>query len=125
MITAHFIPIPSRSFVTLDLALEDVLAGIPYEEFESVDDAIVRARLSGSAEQMRKVDQDKLRQGLLAMGAHSVRLDVDVERTTRRRAEISEQLSAVEAMALYCDAIGIEDPLREELLSLIKDWSQE
>jgi DNA repair exonuclease SbcCD nuclease subunit len=119
----QFIPIPSRQFVTFDFDDPEGIALAYMDGLEIPEGAIVRMRSKMTAEQAQKLDQGKLRQALTQIGAASVRLDIDIEREVRRRAEITESLSAVEAMALYCDAVGIEDPLRAELLELIRDWA--
>lgn len=115
--SATFVPLPSRQFVTIDYD--------PDEPLPPLDGAIVRVRARLTREQTQELDQAALRQHLLEAGAHSVRLDIDIEREQRRRAEISEQVSPADAMLLYCEASGIQDPLRSELRTLIKAWSEE
>jgi len=114
----EFIPIASRQFVTLDIAPGDDVWEVP-------EGAYVRARLRLSEDEAQHFDPLELRRALLEAGAVAVRLDIDVERPTRQRAEISEQLGPQEVMALYCDAAGIDDPLRSTMLETIKEWSQE
>ena len=111
-----FIPIASRQFVTL--SLEDLDEGVP-------EGAYVRVRATLSATEAEQIDQQELRRMVLEQGAHAVRLDVDIERESRRRADITEQVGPEEAMELYCDAAGIEEPLRGQLLETIKEWSHE
>lgn len=117
---SKFVPITSRAFVTLDLEVDD-LADDPLIP----EGAIVRVRTRLTEEEFQALDQLWLRQRFLDAGAEHVRLDLDVERETRRRIEITEQLSPVEAMTLYCDAAGIDEPLRGALILTIKLWSEE
>lgn len=111
-----FFPVKSRQFVTLELGDEN---------WDVPDGAIVRVRGRMTVEEAQKIDYAEIRARLLEAGAHSARLDIDVVREARARAEINEDVSAEEAMALYCDAVGITDPLRSEMLALIKAWGQE
>lgn len=127
-VRAEFVPVESRRFVTLDFTHEDPVAQFAFSAHVGWDvpaGALVRVRMSVGEEQARALDRAAMCQSLIDAGAASVRLDVDVQRETRRRAEISEQLSPVEAMALYCDATGIEEPLRGGLLTLLDEWGQE
>jgi DNA repair exonuclease SbcCD nuclease subunit len=112
----EFIPIASRQFVTL--SLEDLDEGVP-------EGAYVRVRATLSATEAEQIDQQELRRMVLEQGAHAVRLDVDIERESRKRADITEQVGPEEAMELYCDAAGIEEPLRGQLIETIQEWSHE
>ena len=118
--TWRFIPVVSREFVTLDLD--------PAEDFannEVPEGAIVRVRMRLTEQQFLELDQGAIRAQLLDAGAERVRFDLDIERDQRRAVEITEQLSAVDAMALYCDATGVEEPLRSALIDTIRAWEGE
>lgn len=124
---SQFVPIPSREFVTLEIDAEDPMAALEGYDFDREFSAgsLVRARLVLTEEQFHRLNQAAVRNRLLELGAERVRFDFDIAREARRRVEVSEQLPPVEAMRLYCDANGVDDPLRGELLRTIGEWSSE
>ena len=127
-VNTTFTPLASRQFLTLTFEHDDPLAQLSVSEHVGWDlpsGAIVRVRMALSEEQFHALDQGAVRRGLLEAGAQQVRFDLDVRRETRRRIAITEQLPPAEAMMFYCEATGIYEPLRSELIKTIKDWSSE
>lgn len=125
---SEFIPLASRPFVTLDFDHEDALAQVALSDqigWEIPEGALIRVRLNLSEVEAQRFDPLYLRRRLMDAGAHAVRLDIDIQRETRQRAVIDEQLGAEEVMALYCDAVGIDDRMRGHLLTTIKEWASE
>lgn len=120
-VSTEFVSIPSRRFVTLDFAEEDLSTenmgwGIP-------EGAIVRVRLPLSEEAARGVDYDLLRRQLMEAGAHKVSFDIKVQRGPRARVEdISEQMSQVDALARWCDANEIKEGLRRRMRETLIEW---
>lgn len=114
-VRSEFVPIESRQFITINAEDE--------ETTEIPDGAIIRYRYTLPEEEARYVDHDIVRQELLRMGASRVTIEPTIIRAARARAEtVTEQLSPGEALAAYCVAQEISDPLRGRMLAQLDDW---
>lgn len=123
--SAEFIPIESRRFVTLDAVLGAdgtvEIGGGPGDN--ALGGAVVRIRYSATEDQARRVDHTALRRQAVEAGASRVTIEPTVVREARARAEaIDEQLGPVDALATYCDAQAVEDPLRGRMLDALRGW---
>jgi exonuclease SbcC len=111
---AHFVPIESRRFVTLDITAEDAL-GVQELDWEGcpawvdVSDAVVKVRIAATAEQARRLDVGALKRALVAAGATKVwAVQTEVIREDRARVEgLDETLDELQALDLYLNARGI------------------
>lgn len=101
---AEFVPIPSRP---LQQTMFDI-AGVPVDEFvESVYDAaawpevegaIVKVTFRCTQAQQRRLDLARLREAVLAAGAHTVKIDVETVREQRSRVDgVTGDLDPLEA----------------------------
>lgn len=119
---ATFVPIDSRRLVNIEadgLALSITPPDVdPGDCLFTYDDeiagAIVKVKITATAEQARRLDLARITRSLTDAGAAKVwKIVVDVERETRARAEgIDETLGELAALDLYItaqiDAAGIE-----------------
>lgn len=114
----RFVPLEGPRLVKICMDAEDVLEVLASEWPLSrpIDDAIVRVTVSATAEQARQIDIGLLRREAMAAGARHVVVQLDVEQAERARVEgMSEELDELEALALWCDAQGIDGPRAERL----------
>jgi DNA repair protein SbcD/Mre11 len=109
-VTATFVPIPSRPFVTVGLSIDDVL-GYSLDSDEDVTDAVVRVRYTATEEQARRIDHSSLTASLYEAGAHRVHsIQPTIVRENRARVEgVTEEIAPLAAVGAWCDANGIAD----------------
>jgi DNA repair exonuclease SbcCD nuclease subunit len=113
---AEFVPIESRPLrqTILDLAALETDQIDPVSEFDGildanawpdVDDAIVKVTLRATQAQQRRLDLGRLREAILAAGAHTVKIDVDSVREQRARVDgVTEELDPLEAFDAWSAA---------------------
>ncbi len=113
--TAEFVPIESPRFVTIsDRGEMDQIRQGDY----------VRLRFTATEAEAKRIDHDGLRRELADAGAASVKIDPQIVRTARARAEgISEQLSQVEALAQWCAANDVDGEMREQVIARFQEWA--
>ena len=79
-----------------------------------------------SEEEARRIDHDAIRRDLIDEGASRVQIEPQIIRATRARSEtISEDLSALDALAAYCEAQQIHHERRDQMLKQLREWSNE
>lgn len=124
---AEFVPINSRP---LQHTIFDI-AGVPVDEFldsicepsawPGVDEAIVKVSVRCTAAQQRRLDLARLREAVLAAGAHTVKIDVETVREQRSRVEsVTGELSPLDAF----DAWASANPIDPELATALRDQFQ-
>lgn len=120
---AELIPTPARRFVTIDKDPGDALYFLAGNHADTgVEDAIVRVRLSVTEDEYSKLDREAIARQLYACGAHQVRIEVDVERTRRPRAEhIAEASGPLEALDQWLAAGEIPEDERADLRLAAKE----
>jgi DNA repair exonuclease SbcCD nuclease subunit len=107
--------LPARRLLTLDLGPELV------HDRPDVEGAIVRVRGEITPEEMAAWDREKLQHSLLDAGAALVRVDVQVRREVRRRAEtVTETLGAMDAVGEYMQVKDVPEEDRPRLTELAK-----
>lgn len=116
--SADFVPIDSPRFVTLDYDMNAVsLTDLRPGDY-------TRVRFTATEDEAKQVDQDAIRRELAAAGAASVRIEPQIIRTARSRAEgISEQLSQVEALLQWCEANDVDAEMRERIVGRFQEWA--
>lgn len=118
----NVLPIPDRNFVTLELeAHEHPDEGriAPLGPPADVDGAIVRVVVRCTEEQAGRVDLDAIRRNLAMRGAHNVHsIRLDVERTRRARADITEDSEPLAALDAWARANELEATAAERLREL-------
>jgi DNA repair protein SbcD/Mre11 len=110
----QFLPVESRCFLTLDFDHEDPFAqmALSHQVGWDVEDAVVRVRYTATEEQARRIDHAEITRALLEAGAHRVwAIEAKVERATRARVEVAEDLSPLAAFDLYAEASEIAPDL--------------
>ncbi len=141
--SAEFVPIESREFVTFDITdkmgfffdldealVDSEIATVADVRLSSVpsgtvpDGSIVRIRYQATEEQARRINHDSLRAAFIETGASRVTIEPQIIRKERARAQqISEQLSPLEALAAYCEANDMPTELSLRMLERLKEWS--
>lgn len=114
--TAEFLPIESRPFVTLDYDPErDVFNGPPvFDADRPYEGAVVRVRYEADEEQARRVDHARLTSDLYEAGAHKVwQIEARVERASRARVEVAEDLTPLAAFDLWQEANDVAPELAD------------
>ncbi len=142
-VSAEFVPIESREFVTFDITdkmgfffdldealVDSEIATVADVRLSSVpsgtvpDGSIVRIRYQATEEQARRINHDSLRAAFIETGASRVTIEPQIIRKERARAQqISEQLSPLEALAAYCEANDMPTELSLRMLERLKEWS--
>lgn len=129
---ALFVPIGSRSFVTLDWDHDedpDVVAEMihgDHSQRERTEGAYVKARVTATEESARRIDAGALRQGLIDAGAHNVWIELDVQRELRARVQgIDETVSDVDALELWLSTQSINGDQAPAVRALHADYLQE
>ncbi len=116
----RFIKTPARTFVLLDVDVQEVEEPTDYLLRElhkqPLDDAIVRVRYRINEERLHEVDVRQIRQALAS--AHAIAgIDRVVEGTTReRRTSVSRDASIQDALKAYIAQQADLQPLETELL---------
>lgn len=112
----EFVPLPSPPFITVEehLSAHDRL-GLECACFaHDVSDAIVRVRLTGTAEEMRSFDLAGLRAAILAAGAAVVKIVPEIVRQDRARVsgldEQVDEMDALEQWMLAQGIVGVDEP---------------
>ncbi len=120
---AEFVPIESRPLkqTTLDLAALAVDGVDPLVEFDGildanawpdVDRAIVKVSLRATQTQHRRLDLARLRDAVLAAGAHTVKIDVETVRQERSRVDgVTEDLDPLSAFDAWAAANEVDPEL--------------
>jgi hypothetical protein len=111
-VTAIFLPVASRSFVTLDLDGASLAAEAgAYRSISRWDDAVVRVRYTATEEQARRIDHAEITRALMDSGAHKVfAIQPTIVRENRARVEgVTEEIAPLAAVGAWCDANGIAD----------------
>lgn len=126
-VTATFLPLESRPFMTLDFDHEDPVAQIALSMDIGFDvvDAVVRVRYRATEEQARRIDHQAVTAALYAAGAHRVfAIQPTIFRENRARVEnVTEEIAPLAAVASWCDANGVEEhgPLADLTARLLQD----
>ncbi len=108
-----FLPIEAPRFVTIDLDPED-LGGDVYK---------IHVRYRASREQDSFIDKESFRRDLLAAGASRVTIEPNITREVRARDErMTQELSDLDALALYCEAQGIDTGMAERMGDRLREW---
>lgn len=118
------IGLPARRFVTIDGAnlANDELAALA----GGVDGAIVRVRVRMHEDHAHQLDRGRLDSELRADGAAQVLIQVDVERSTRARAErVTSSLGLEESIAEWFEAAGVDETDRPALRDMAKQLVEE
>lgn len=114
---AEFVPIESPQFATFDVDLAS------YGMMEVRAGDYVRVRYTATDDEAKSVDHEALRRELQNAGAASVKIEPQIVRTARARAEgISEQLSQVEALAEWCGANDIGPDMQHRIIGRFQEW---
>lgn len=142
-VSASFVPIESRRLITLDLALDAMEAdGIDaLRELNDalgdpdvwragrsdVTDAVVKVRITATAEQARRLDIGAIKRTLIDAGAHKVwAVQTDVTRDDRARVDgLDETLSELDALDLYLTAQNINGDRGARLRARTATYLQE
>lgn len=115
---AEFAPLESRRLVQshLDLAALETEGIDPVVEFDGildanawpdVDDAIVKVVLHATRSQQRRLELGRLREAVLAAGAHTVKIELDTVREERSRvAGVTEDLEPLAAFDAWAAVNG-------------------
>lgn len=130
-IGSEFVPLPSRPFVTIDfdLARHQVIeTGLP-EAFGGKinfgvevpaavkEGAFVKVRVAATEELARRFNSDDLRRLLEDAGAHSVWVEMTVERAHRERGQaIAAEGSRIDQLAAYLKATGTNGDVAPAML---------
>ena len=119
-VESEFVELPARRIVLLDSPLRlspELLIDSAFQSGE-IPGALVRLRYRVTPEELAAVDEDRLREALMGMGAHEVKLEAIVEQETRVRSEqitaARDTWSKIEAW-LVVKGIEIDAPTRERL----------
>lgn len=127
-ITAEFVPIESRPFVTIDLSWADgEEGGIPPLALESVGEAVVRVRYTATEEQARRIDHDWIKGVLLSAGAHRVyAIQPTILRQNRVRVEgLDEDLDPMQAVGMWTAAEGLDDAQADAVAGVALGYVQQ
>ncbi len=82
-------------------------------------------RYTATREQDATIDKDAIRRELLAAGASRVTIEPSITREVRARDErMTQELSDLDALALYCEAQGYELRMTEQMVVRLKEWSE-
>lgn len=105
---SEFVPLSYRPFVTLDAVLQGNPPGFPWAAADSIDGCVVRARYTGTEEQVKALEPTTVRSALLAAGAHAV---VDVAPTVIRdlteRAHVDTDIHPLDALQQWLASVGV------------------
>ncbi len=126
--TVTFLPIESRPFVTLDRELVEIPGvGVAVSEpCGDVADAFVKIRIRTTDELARRADIGQIRADLLTIGAHTVWIEVDVERAVRARVEgMDETVSDVDALEAWLESQSVNGDQAPAIRSLHADYLAE
>ncbi len=121
----EFLPIESPQFLTFDQE---------YHHFGPDDwnasrihgvgqGDVVRVRYTATREQDATIDKDQIRRELLAAGASRVTVEPTITREVRARDErMTQELSDLDALAIYCEAQDLESDLSFHMRSRLNQW---
>ncbi len=127
----RFQPVKARKFITVDVEIPN-MAEDPTQEVvhavlrRNVAEAIVRVRLSLTAEQSAQLREREIREALES--AHyvaSITRQVEEERRTRLPANVVEGLDPLSALDLYLGSKGTEPGRQEKLLQYARRLVEE
>lgn len=129
---ATFFPVDSRPFVTLDADLTG-FDEIPDADFlvgywnENVENAVVRARYTGTEGQARRIDHSALTAALLDAGAHRVyAIQPTILRQNRVRVEgLDEDLDPMQAVGMWTAAEGLDDARADQVAGVALGYVQQ
>ncbi len=120
--TWEFVQVKSRKFTTIKIDVRDMDAPMTaildkIDEF-FVDGAVVRVIVDAKEEQDPLIE-DRLIQQALKTAGYVAGIKHNIERSYRRRLNVSniEELSPLEALALYFEAKGVDAGRKEKLLA--------
>lgn len=120
----EFLAIESPQFLTIDGDI-DQLGGdvLPSAMYDITPGSIVRLRYKGTREDDSFIDKDWLRREILAAGASRVTIEPQILREVRARAEtLTQELSEIDALALYCEAQMIDPEMGEAMGDRLREW---
>ena len=130
LVDFRFQPVEARSFVTVDvnvpLGSEDPTQEVVHAILRHhVADAIVRVRITLSAEQSVKLREGELREALReAHFVAGINRQVEGERRTRVPLDTIEGVEPLKALGLYLESSGIDPQRQQRLLQYAQDLVQ-
>lgn len=108
-----FEPLASRPFLTVDM-IDDSGALEAEERFAR---AFVKVRGTLTEDEMRRCDQDLIRDSFEAAGAHRVWFDLTIERAHRERGTVIDAAGTrIDQLAAYLDATGTNGDVAPAML---------
>lgn len=113
---ATFLPIESRPFITLDLETDEAYAvttgDSDFSARREYAGAVIRVRYRALEEEARWIDNAAITAALYDAGAHKVwQIEARVERASRARVEVAEDLTPLAAYDLWSAANDVEAAL--------------
>ena len=131
--TNRFVPLASRSFVTIDYDFGSVAYGLDLDETDELaaaiaehfplTDAVVRLRYRATEEQHRRIDTAAVKKLIMDAGAHRIyQVAPEIVREDRARvAGVDENLAPEAALEAWCAANEIGGKMRADLAELLAD----
>lgn len=122
-----FVEIPGRPFVTIDATVPETMGDDWFDILPAYDvrDAVVRVRIRGTSDQLRRVDAQRTLHNLLTAGAHKVYGGIQLERTDADRVRVAEAVETVaplEAVGMWSRVQKLAAQEDAALLGLTSDY---